>query len=180
MAVDAHASPITSEVARSRAPGMVSDRIFRIVALLGGLLVLAVLALIAYSTTQKAWPWFKAEGVDAVFSDNWAPSKGHFGALGLMYGTLLVAAIALVMAVPVSVEVFVPLIVGVRSAISITTARLMWLYPPLVIVPNCSTTPQRTTTIGFCFRRSASKATGTELARASKSQENPAWCNTTM
>ena len=84
---------------------MVSDRIFRIVALLGGLLVLAVLALIAYSTTQKAWPWFKAEGVDAVFSDNWAPSKGHFGALGLMYGTLLVAAIALVMAVPVSVGI---------------------------------------------------------------------------
>jgi len=38
--------------------------------------------------------------------------------------------------------------------------KMMWLYPPLVIMPNCFTTPQPTTTIGFSFRRSASKATG--------------------
>jgi phosphate transport system permease protein len=86
-------------------PGRFADRAFRYVALAAAVLVLVILGLIAYSTVKEAWPWFKAEGLDAVFTDDWVPSQGHFGALGLLYGTALVAVIALVLAVPVSVGI---------------------------------------------------------------------------
>lgn len=38
-----------------------------------------------------------------VFSDNWVPSRGQFGALPLVVGTLLTSAVALVIGVPVAV-----------------------------------------------------------------------------
>jgi len=79
--------------------------VFRWVALVAGLMVLVILALIAYSTTKQAWPWFKAEGFDAVLSDHWDPAKGHFGGLSLVYGTFLVGLIALLIAVPVSIGI---------------------------------------------------------------------------
>ena len=41
---------------------MFTDQLFRWIALVSGLLVLAILALIAYTTTKNAWPWFRAEG----------------------------------------------------------------------------------------------------------------------
>jgi phosphate transport system permease protein len=88
-----------------RPPGLITDAIFRWVALAAGLMVLVVLALIAYSTTKQAWPWFKAEGFNTVLSDNWDPAKGHFGGLSLVYGTFLVGLIALLIAVPISVGI---------------------------------------------------------------------------
>ena len=88
-----------------RPPGLWSDRVFRWVALAAGLAVLLVLALIVASTVNESWAWFRAEGLGAVFSDDWNPSANHFGALALLYGTLLVATIALVLAVPVSMGI---------------------------------------------------------------------------
>ena len=88
-----------------RPPGIVTDRLFRWLALASGLMVLVILGLIAYSTTKEAWPWFKAEGLSAVFSDDWNPAKNHFGGLALVYGTFLIGVIALVIAVPVSIGI---------------------------------------------------------------------------
>jgi phosphate transport system permease protein len=87
-----------------RPPGLIADRGFRILALLAGLLVLVILGLIAISTTREAWPWFRAEGLN-IFTDNWDPSKNAFGALGLIYGTLLVSAIAVVLSLPISIGI---------------------------------------------------------------------------
>jgi phosphate transport system permease protein len=87
-----------------RPPGRVADRVFRLVALAAGLLVLVILVLIAYTTTKNAWPWFRAEGL-GIFSDNWDPAKGQFGAGAMIYGTFLVGIIALVISVPVSVGI---------------------------------------------------------------------------
>jgi phosphate transport system permease protein len=89
----------------TRPPGIVADRAFRWLALACGLTVLVVLALVVVSTTNEAVPWFRAEGLDAVFTDNWSPSGGSFGALGLVYGTVLVSVIALLIAVPISVGI---------------------------------------------------------------------------
>jgi phosphate transport system permease protein len=89
----------------SRPPGIFADRGFRIVALTAGLMVFVVLALIAIYTTREALPWFREEGLGAVFTDNWDPAKDHFGALGLIYGTLMVSVIALLLAVPVSIGI---------------------------------------------------------------------------
>jgi phosphate transport system permease protein len=82
-----------------------SDRAFRAVALVAGLLVLVILALIAYTTTSKAWPAFRHQGFSFVTSDHWDPNTGHFGALAFIYGTLVSSAIALVFAVPLSLGI---------------------------------------------------------------------------
>ena len=89
----------------TRPPGVGTDRAFRWLALAAGLTVLLVLALIVFSTTNEALPWFRAEGFDAIFSDGWNPSANTFGALGLITGTLVVSVIALAMAVPVSIGI---------------------------------------------------------------------------
>ncbi len=68
-------------------------------------MVLVILGLIAYSTTSKAMPWFRKEGLGAIFSDNWDPAHNHFGALSLFYGTFLVGFLALLIAVPISIGI---------------------------------------------------------------------------
>jgi phosphate transport system permease protein len=87
-----------------RPPGIFTDSIFRWIALISGLLVLAILGLIAYTTTKNAWPWFREEGF-GVFADNWDPAKGQYGAGAMIYGTFLVGIIALVVAVPISIGI---------------------------------------------------------------------------
>ena len=85
--------------------GRRGDSIFKGVALAAGLIVLAVLALIAWSTTKEAWPAFKDQGLSFITSDVWIPSEGKYGALAFIWGTLLSSAIALVLAVPVSLGI---------------------------------------------------------------------------
>ncbi|MDQ1436214.1 MAG: hypothetical protein QOF59_3030, partial [Actinomycetota bacterium] len=50
--------PGASEPPAGKAGGKQVDRVFRAIAFAAGLLVLAILALIAYTTTNKAWPAF--------------------------------------------------------------------------------------------------------------------------
>ena len=80
------------------------DRSFQALALAAGLLVLVILALIAISTSQRAASWFSTEGMK-IFSTTWNPTKNQFGALAFIYGTAITAAIAVVIAVPVSVGI---------------------------------------------------------------------------
>jgi phosphate transport system permease protein len=80
------------------------DRGFQILALASGLLVLVILVLIAVSISQQAAPWFSAEGFK-IFTNNWNPATNSFGALAFIYGTIITAIIAIVMAVPVSVGI---------------------------------------------------------------------------
>jgi phosphate transport system permease protein len=80
------------------------DRSFAIIALASGLLVLVILVLIAVTTSQQAASWFSTEGLK-IFTNNWNPGAGQYGALAFIYGTAITAVIALVMAVPVSVGI---------------------------------------------------------------------------
>ncbi len=82
-----------------------ADRSFKLATLASGLSVLAILLLIAVSTTQKAWPAFRAEGISFVTGDRWAPNVDIFGVLAFISGTMIVSAIALALAVPVSVGI---------------------------------------------------------------------------
>jgi phosphate transport system permease protein len=90
---------------RRSARSKLGDRTFRFVTLGCGLLVLAILALIAIFMTNQAWPAFKQAGIHFITSRNWDPNNNHFGALAFIYGTLLVSLIALVFAVPVSLGI---------------------------------------------------------------------------
>jgi phosphate transport system permease protein len=87
---------------RQRRP--LGDRTFQIITLAAGLLVLVILVLIAFSTTQQASLWFRTEGL-GIFANNWNPAANKFGALAFIYGTAITAAIAIIMAVPVSVGI---------------------------------------------------------------------------
>lgn len=82
-----------------------SDRSFRTLTLASGLLVLVILGLIAFSTTREAWPAFSHDGLRFFTSSRWAPSAEVFGSLPFLYGTMVTAVIALVLAVPVSVGI---------------------------------------------------------------------------
>ncbi len=68
-------------------------------------LVLAILALIAWSTTKEAWPAFTEEGSPSSRRTTGTRRPGQFGALAFIYGTLLSSFIALLFAVPVSLGI---------------------------------------------------------------------------
>ncbi len=85
--------------------GRRADRVFRSVALLAGLFVLAILGLIATSTTREVWPAFRSEGLSFLTSSTWIPAEGKFGALAFIYGTVLSSVLALLLAVPVSLGI---------------------------------------------------------------------------
>jgi phosphate transport system permease protein len=82
-----------------------ADKVFRWAALIAGMLTLVILAGIAVSTTQKAWPAFRSAGWSYFTSSNWDPANGHFGILSFVYGSVVVSAIALLLAVPTSVGI---------------------------------------------------------------------------
>ena len=81
------------------------DRFFRWLSLGCGLVVLLILGLITVSTTGKAWPAFTHNGFEFFTSSRWAPSAGVFGSQAFLYGTVVTAVIALVLAVPLSVGI---------------------------------------------------------------------------
>jgi phosphate transport system permease protein len=83
----------------------IADRIFRTLALSAGLLVFVILGLIAFSTAQRALPAFRAEGLGFVTSTDWSPGNDRFGGLTFIYGTLVISAVALAFAVPISIGI---------------------------------------------------------------------------
>jgi len=99
------APPPPPLVGGPRPPGFLADRAFRIVALLAGVLVLVVLGLIVWVLLDNSLDWIQEEGLGSIFSLTWEPSTGQYGAGALVLMTLMVAAIALVISVPVSVGI---------------------------------------------------------------------------
>lgn len=104
--------------------GANGDVIFRYVALAAGLLVLVVLGLIAVTMTLRAVPAFVEQGPSFLWSTQWLPNEDSFGALGFIYGTLVISLIALALAVPVSIGI----------ALFITEVAPKWLRTPAIYV----------------------------------------------
>jgi len=115
---------------RQRRP--LGDRTFQIVALGAGLLVLVILILIAFSTSQQASAWFSKEGWK-VFTNNWNPAANQFGALAFIYGTAITSLIALIMAVPVSIGIALLL----TQVVPYRVARpIVYVIDLLAVVPS--------------------------------------------
>lgn len=83
-----------------------------------GLVVLVVLGLIAWSTSSQAGDAFASQGLGFLLSSEWLPNEGKFGALAFIYGTVVISAIALALAVPVSlgIALFVTEAASARAA----------------------------------------------------------------
>src|SRR5262249_14442161 len=109
------------QLAELRGHKQYSDRAFRVLAVAAAGLVLLILGMIALVMTQRAWPAF---GGAFFSSTRWSNADGIFGALPFIWGTLYTAAIAVVLAVPVSLGV----------ALFITQIAPPWLRKPLVYV----------------------------------------------
>jgi phosphate transport system permease protein len=132
------ATPADRAIA-ARSPGDLSarrplgDRGFQWLAAAAGLLVLVILALIAFSTTKQASSWFSKEGLTGIFSTSWIPAAGKFGALAFMFGTAVSSLIAIVLAVPVSVGVALLLTDVVRPRLA---RPIGYVIDLLAVVPS--------------------------------------------
>jgi phosphate transport system permease protein len=80
------------------------DRGFQILALTAGLLVLVILVLITYTTAQQSTSWFSTAGFKGIFSIAF-DGNTHFGAMGVLFGTVISSLIGIIIGVPVSVGI---------------------------------------------------------------------------
>jgi phosphate transport system permease protein len=80
------------------------DRGFQILALAAGLLVLVILVLITVTTAQQSTTWFTTAGFKGIFSVQF-DGNTHFGAMGVLYGTVISSVIGIIIGVPISVGI---------------------------------------------------------------------------
>lgn len=79
-----------------------SDRIFKLSALLSALLVVALMAGFFFQLFYHSIPSIKAFGIRFIWSNEWDPVNNVYGAASAIYGTILTTAIAMLIAVPLS------------------------------------------------------------------------------
>ena len=87
-------------------PGLTTgDKVFRFVAAAAAATVLAILGLVAVFLVLEAQPALKVSGFKFLTTFEWNPdgTPAHFGIAALIYGTAMIAFIALVVALPVAV-----------------------------------------------------------------------------
>lgn len=90
---------------RGSRSGRRADRAFSGISLGAGLTLLALMAGIVTATATYAWPALRRGGIGYLTGRTWSSESDTYGALPLIYGTLVTAAIALVIAVPVSIGI---------------------------------------------------------------------------
>jgi phosphate transport system permease protein len=79
-----------------------ADKVFSNLTLLFALLIVVILIGMMYLLYGNALPAIREFGLGFIWSMDWNPNKGEFGALPALYGTLLTSAIGLIIAVPIS------------------------------------------------------------------------------
>ena len=105
-----------------RSKGDQADRAFRGLAIAAGATVLLVLGAIALVMTSRALPVLGTMGPSFFTETRWSAPEGIYGALPFIWGTLYTAAIAIALAVPVSLGV----------ALFVTQVAPPWLKRPMV------------------------------------------------
>jgi len=95
----------TSDPAVATKSGAGADRFFQLITAGAAWFVLILLAAIALSMAWGGRLAFETFGWRFVTSSDWDAVGNHFGALVPIYGTLVTSAIALVIAVPVSIGI---------------------------------------------------------------------------
>lgn len=83
----------------------VPDRLFRSLAFAAASVALVTIGAIALYLVNKSFPALRVSKLSFLTSDHWAPTGAppHYGILGDLVGSLLIAVIALTLALPVSI-----------------------------------------------------------------------------
>ena len=81
------------------------DVLFKGVALVAAVGVAAVLGFIAYKVFDLAWPAMQKFGLSFIWTEAWNPNTNVYGALTFIYGTVVTAFIALLLATPLSIAI---------------------------------------------------------------------------
>jgi len=80
-----------------------ADRVFFAVLIAASAIVLFAIGAILYFLVTRSEPAVHYAGISLITSENWAATgTPHFGLLGVLWGSFMIAAIALVVGVPVS------------------------------------------------------------------------------
>ncbi len=112
------------------------DVLFKGVALIAALGVTAVLGLLAYEVFDLAWPAMQEYGLSFIWTEGWNPNSNVYGALVFIYGTIVTAFIALLLATPLSIAIalFLTEIAPRRVAAPIATmVELLAAIPSVVL-----------------------------------------------
>jgi len=81
------------------------DALFKGVSLVAAAGATFLLALIAYKVFDLAWPAIQHFGLEFLWTQTWDPARDIYGALVFIYGTLVTALIALLLATPLSIAI---------------------------------------------------------------------------
>ena len=142
--------------------GSVGDRIFTVVLTLGAAAIPVLLGFLVFELWTGARLAMGRFGLDFVTSSTWDPVAERFGALPLIFGTLLSSLVALVIAVPLSLGVAIYLtefapkvirqpvafLIGLLAAIPSVVYGLWGIFV-LIPILRTSVFPLLRDTLGF-------------------------------
>lgn len=84
-----------------------SDKIFKVGATIAGIFVLVIIVLMVFQLVTESYPIWEKEGFSFVTGTDWNSVEGResFGALPYILGTLVTAALAMAIGVPLSIGI---------------------------------------------------------------------------
>jgi phosphate transport system permease protein len=84
-------------------PGISGDATFRTVLLALAAVILVIIALMLILLVSQSLPTWRTFGLGFITGQNWSPPFKQFGALPYIYGTVVTATMALILAAPIGV-----------------------------------------------------------------------------
>lgn len=97
------------------------DHLFRLLIRVSALTLLLIVLGMVVVMVIAAFPSIRAFGWRFLFTSTWDPVAHHFGALPLIYGTIVSSMLALVIAVPL----------GIGAAVYLAEVAPPWIRPPI-------------------------------------------------
>ena len=103
----------------TKTAGRWGDQLFRLLIRASALALLLIVLGMVVVMVRAAFPSIKAFGWRFLFTSTWDPVAQHFGALPLIYGTIVSSLLALVIAVPL----------GIGAAVFLSEMAPSWISP---------------------------------------------------
>ena len=105
--MEASAAPPSTPLAGSgrRLSDRIGDAGLRVVTGLAALGALVLIGLLVYKVFEGAWPAIQEFGLSFLTTQTWNPVTGQFGALAFIFGTVMTALGALLVAAPISIAI---------------------------------------------------------------------------